>query len=332
MPVVMRAGATALALAAMCHAGEFASRASAQAQAPAAQPAAQPAAATREVPAGGLVFVPDAQITLERREVKIRRDQITSTYVLRNIGKEDRSFLAAFALPEIDVPSLGDQELTLPTSDDLNFVGATATQDGQPIEVNIEQRAYAFGIDISQLLADTGLPLFPFADGMGENLAQLPAELRTQFAQRGIVHLEDNRVDPFWSVRTTMHWLQTVPAGKSVTIALTYQPIMGAAPYAADDLPRLREVYCLDKGVEDTIKRKVAQKQAVSFEWQSYALTSDASQSGPAKAFRLLIEKPDAATLVATCRKGMKVLGPTTWEWSAEDFTAEEDISVLFVR
>ncbi|HNL37627.1 MAG TPA: hypothetical protein PKH43_00790, partial [Saprospiraceae bacterium] len=88
----MRAGATALALAAMCHAGEFASRASAQAQAPAAQPAAQPAAATREVPAGGLVFVPDAQITLERREVKIRRDQITSTYVLRNIGKEDRSF------------------------------------------------------------------------------------------------------------------------------------------------------------------------------------------------------------------------------------------------
>ena len=36
-------------------------------------------------------------------------------------------------------------------------------------------------------------------------------------------------------------------------------------------------------------------------------------------------------TVVATCRRDLRMAGPTALEWTAKDFLPDEDVAVLFI-
>ena len=67
-------------------------------------------------------------------------------------------------------------------------------------------------------------------------------------------------------------------------------------------------------------------------QWVSYQLANGVTWPAPAASFRLLVRKPTADSIIATCRKGFKVVGPTVLEWIAKDFYPDDDVAVLFVR
>ena len=293
---------------------------------------AQHGQATREIAGGGLLFVNDPNLLIEQHDVIIDATEISLTYVLQNVGTDERALVVAFPMPELDMAAVGDQAIGLPAPESSNFVAATFTVDGAPIPVEIEQRATAIGLDVMRALEQAKVPLLPHARQTRDRLAELPPALRKDFEQRGIVRLNAGKVEPNWTLRATAFWRQAIKLGKPVTIRVTYRPIVATARYAPALIDNLRASHCIDASVEAAITRKVAASGgATTFRWMSYALTNGSHLIDAIGKFRLQVRTADINTIVATCRKAFRRPGPTTLEWAANDFHPDEDVHLLFI-
>ena len=66
----------------------------------------------------------------------------------------------------------------------------------------------------------------------------------------------------------------------------------------------------------------------------TWAMTFDPAPSrgwrGPAARFRLVVDKGASTDLVAFCPLAARKTAPTTFEWSASDFTVDKNIGALF--
>ena len=286
-----------------------------------------------EIAAGGLILVNNPALRIEAKELVVKPDRIRATYVIRNTSTRSRTVLVAFPLPDIDTAAIGDEHIRLAQPQAANFVDAAITADGAPVEPGIEQRAVAFGLDVTVALETAQVPLPPFALDMAERLARLPPAVRTDLAERGIVRLDVNRVHPNWTLKTTAHWRQEFQPGRAVTLTLTYMPVVAQAPFAAALIDQLRKSHCIEATVDAAITRKVvASAGKVTFQWLSFALTSGSGWSGPVGSFRLLVEKPSIDTIVSTCQQGLRSIGPTAIELTARDYQPDDDLYVLFIR
>ena len=191
----------------------------------------------------------------------------------------------------------------------------------------------AFGLDVTRFLEETRVPLHPFTRGIADRLSRLPPLVQSDFEQRGIVRKDGPRIEPNWTLKSTIHWRQVFEPGQAIRVALAYQPVAAEARFSAALLETMRVSHCIDQATETAITRKVAQSGGnVVFRWLTYGLTTGSQWQGEIASFRLLVEKPDIATLVATCRKGLRQPGPTALEWSATAFHPDDDISLLFIQ
>ena len=284
----------------------------------------------REVAAGGLVFVQDPAIVIETEEMLIARNEISITYVLRNITAAERRILVAFPLPELDTAAIGDQPVKLPAQA-ANFVAAAFSVNGAPLTAEMDQRALALGLDVTAQLAALQITMQPYDPAVPGQLKRLPKVTKVDLLQRGILRAEDERIEPNWSARTTAFWRQSFPSRRSVTITLNYRPLTATAPFNPALLEAVRPTHCLDGAADVAVTRKVAaQGGKVAFNWTSFVPGNGSSLLGPARHFRLRIEKPSIDTLVVTCRGNLRPLGPTTLEWTAKNYL-EEEIRILFV-
>lgn len=312
-----------------------ASRASAAKSAPAPSPAPLVSSATsyRELAGGGLQIVTDPAVVLERREIKLSLHEVSASYFLRNTDRRQRRLLVTFTLPEIDTGAIGDQEVALVSKDPRNFVDAVFRAGDQVLTPEFEQRALAHGLDVTQYLTDARLSLFPLDPNVVERASKLSPDARSKLAERGIVRIDDGRAEPNWTLRTTAHWLQVFPEGASVVLTVTYKPLIGATRYSAELGERLRKSYCLTDEAEDLLRRK---RDAVGIgsriEWITYGMSSDGSWGPPTGPVRVMIEKPDLTTAVATCRGPFRAMGPTTVEWNEQNPALDEDWGVLLIR
>ena len=280
---------------------------------------------------GGLAFVQDPAIVLESQDVVIGPGEIKVTYVLRNTAAVEHAILAAFALPELDMSAIGDQPVKLASPQAANFVAATFNVDGVPALIEIEQRAQALGLDVTAQLAAHQVTLQPLDPAIAGQIRRLPRVTKTDFLQRGILRAEDARFEPNWTLKTTTFWRQAFPPRQLVTIELNYRPVSATAAYQPALLEAVRPTHCLDGAADAAITRKIAaQGGKVAFTWTSYVPGGGSSLLGPARQFRLRLEKRSIDTVVVTCRRDFRPLGPTTQEWAAQNYL-EEDLHVLFI-
>jgi len=63
----------------------------------------------------------------------------------------------------------------------------------------------------------------------------------------------------------------------------------------------------------------------------TYILKTGANWSGPIKAFRLVVDKGEAANLVSFCGEGIRKIAPTRFEMRKTDFTPKSDLYVLIL-
>ena len=295
------------------------------------QTAAQPNDVGRVIATGGLIFVQDPAIAVDQQDVAIAIGEIKVTYVLRNTTAGERTILAAFPLPELDSAAGSEQPIRLSAPQTANFVSAAVTVDGTPVQPEFERRALALGLDVTALLAAHQVPLQPFDPATSAYIKRMPRATRLDFLQRGIVRQEDDRTEPNWALRTTAFWRQAFPPRKQVSIVLSYRSITATAPYQPSLLEAVRPTHCLDAAAEAAITRKLAAKgNTVAFTWSSFVPGSASSLIGPIRNFRLRLEKPSFDSVVVTCRSGFRPLGPTTFEWAAQNYQ-EEDLHVLFI-
>jgi len=303
-----------------------------------------------ELGTGGIVLSRSDSIAMESEDLFLSRDKVTVDYVFRNGSDKDIDTIVAFPMPDIEgnpneVPSIPD--------DRDNFLDFEATMDGKPLSPQLEQRAFAAGLDISADLKAQNVPFYPFGDTASDALAKLPQSVADDWLERGIIVLDEfddgsgwkTVRRPYWQLRSTYWWRATFPAGKPVRVSHRYKPSVGATVglnfYVdgkfGDQYDVYKKRYCMDADFEKAVRKVMAipgpEGNSPRYESRlSYILTTGGNwAAGTIGKFRLTVDKSYPASLVSFCGDGVKKIGPTTFQMTAQDFDPAHDIDILLL-
>lgn len=304
-----------------------------------------------ELGTGGLVLSRSDVVAMEKEDLYISPSKVTVDYVFRNMSKEDVETIVAFPMPDIEgnpywMPAI-------PNDKSENFLDFAVRVDGKPRQTQLEHKAFAVDIDITEELEKHGVPLYPYGDAVFDALAKLPPKVAEDWRARGIIVIDEydagqgwQRVrSPFWKLKTTYWWRMTFPAGKPVKVAHQYKPSVGATAgltffydgaFGGDTYADYKAKYCMDKPFENAILKAAKQNPdgyPPLYESRiSYILTTGGNWAGGTIGkFRLTIDKGDTRNLVSFCGENVKKVGPTTFEMTADDYYPAKNVEVLLL-
>ena len=304
-----------------------------------------------ELGTGGLVLSRSDVVAMEKEDLYISPSKVAVDYVFRNMSDKDVETIVAFPMPDIEgnpywLPAI-------PVEDSENFLGFSVSVDGKPRQTQMEHRAFAVDLDVTEELKKNGVPLYPFGESVFEALAKLPQKVADDWLARGLIVVDEydagegwQRVrSPFWKLKTTYWWRMTFPAGKPVKVAHRYQPSVGATSgltfyydgqFGGDTYGDYKAKYCMDKAFENAIVKAARQNPdgyPPLYENRiSYILTTGGNWAGGTIGkFKLTIDKGDTKNLVSFCGDNVKKVGPTTFEMTADDYYPAKNIEVLLL-
>ncbi|TIM07273.1 DUF4424 domain-containing protein [Mesorhizobium sp.] len=303
-----------------------------------------------ELGTGGLILSRSDAVAMESEDLYISPEKVTVDYVFRNITDKDVDAIVAFPMPDIE----GDpnEMPAIPNGQSDNFLGFEVTIDGVAAKPQLEQKAFALGIDISADLKSQNVPFYPFGDAARAALAKLPQAVADDWIDRGLI-IEDTADDgsgmktvyvPFWQLRSTYWWRSTFPANKAVRVAHRYKPSVGGTSSVSffydgqfqGQYAAYKTRYCMDGTFENAI-RKAAKGNPDGtpryFENRiAYVLTTGGNwATGSIGKFKLTVDKGDPENLVSFCGENVRKVGPTRFEMTAENFYPEHDIDILLL-
>ncbi|PBB34756.1 DUF4424 domain-containing protein [Mesorhizobium sp. WSM3868] len=304
-----------------------------------------------ELGTGGLILSRSDAVAMESEDLFISPEKVTVDYVFRNTTDKDVSAIVAFPMPDIE----GDpnEMPAIPEAQSDNFLGFEVTIDGVDAKPQLEQKAFALGIDITDELKAHDVPLYPFGDVAKAALAKLPKDVPEDWEDRGII-IEDTADNgsgmqtayaPFWQLRSTYWWRSTFPANKQVHVSHRYKPSVGGTSSVSfyydgkfqGQYDTYKTRYCMDGAFENAV-RKAANENPDGypkyFESRiAYVLTTGGNwASGSIGNFKLTIDKGSPKNLVSFCGDNVRKVGPTTFEMTAKDFYPEHDIGILLLE
>ncbi|RWO30225.1 MAG: DUF4424 domain-containing protein [Mesorhizobium sp.] len=303
-----------------------------------------------ELGTGGLILSRSDAVAMESEDLYISPEKVTVDYVFRNNTDKDVDAIVAFPMPDIE----GDpnEMPAIPDGQSDNFLGFEVTIDGVAAKPQLEQKAFALGIDISADLESQNVPFYPFGDAARAALAKLPQAVADDWVDRGLI-IEDTADDgsgmktvyvPFWQLRSTYWWRSTFPANKAVRVAHRYKPSVGGTSSVSffydgqfqGQYAAYKTRYCMDGTFENAI-RKAAKGTPDGtpryFENRiAYVLTTGGNwATGSIGKFKLTVDKGDPKNLVSFCGENVSKVGPTRFEMTAENFYPEHDIDIMLL-
>ncbi|RUU14968.1 DUF4424 domain-containing protein [Mesorhizobium sp. M6A.T.Ca.TU.002.02.2.1] len=303
-----------------------------------------------ELGTGGLILSRSDAVAMESEDLYISPEKVTVDYVFRNNTDRDVDAIVAFPMPDIE----GDpnEMPAIPDGQSDNFLGFEVTIDGVAAKPQLEQKAFALGIDISADLKAHNVPFYPFGDAAKAALAKLPQAVADDWVDRGLI-IEDTADDgsgmktvyvPFWRLRSTYWWRSTFPANKAVRVAHRYKPSVGGTSSVSffydgqfqGQYAAYKTRYCMDQTFENAI-RKAAKGNPDGtpryFENRiAYILTTGGNwATGTIGKFKLTVDKGDPKNLVSFCGENVRKVGPTRFEMTAQNFYPERDIDILLL-
>lgn len=301
-----------------------------------------------EVAIGGLVLRESSDISMDKEDLFISRDEVRVDYLFTNTGARDITALVAFPLPDQDLSDVVDAPHDL--SKELNF---RTTVDGKPLKYDIVLQAMLGGKDVTAQLAALGLePNTPFDwNAYQARIKALPAEQITAAVTAGLLALGtstgEDAYEPQWKLRTTVTRQQVFPAGKTIAVSHRYKPIEGGSVPGAYDPENRHEDWVADRistyCIEDSwfrafdkarAKHPVAEGMPSPYMeyWLGYVLSSGANWKGPIKDFRMVIDKGKPDNLVSFCAEGVKKISATQFEVRKTDFEPKDDVKILVIE
>ena len=304
-----------------------------------------------ELKTGGLIFTRTDAISMDSEQLYVSLDDIQVAYRFRNRTDKDIEAIVAFPMPPVRVNPYGDT--ALPDTESENFLDFSATIEGQPVAVNLEEKAFAAGLDVTEALREKGVPLFPFGQATYDALNELaPATLRN-WVSRGIVFLDrydtgDGMRDhptPFWEFRSTYWWRMTFPAGRSIMVEHRYTPSVGGTVgvtffadgrFAGQAFDDYKERYCMDGAFIDAVQRAMKQRgldyPPFTESRISYILQTGNNWAGPIDSFKLTVNKGSTSNLVSFCGENVRKIAPTVFEMTQKNYFPDRDFDVLFLK
>ncbi len=308
---------------------------------------------TAHLAAGGLALSRNDAIEMRSEDLFVSRREVRVRYRFYNRTGEDVTTLVAFPLPEITAPS-DTNNFNVPVFNaNTNFLDFHTTVDGRPVSMQVEQRAFALGVDRTDLLKRLGLPIAPHNAALPKLIVRLPAAAQKELRELGMIRYEEystggpmQRVgEPLWSARTTYYWKQTFPAHQEIVIEHSYKPSVGGsvqtsvgAKYETEQMRReYRERYCVDPPFLRAVlamqrRHETRDGNAVIGEYRlGYILKTGANWAGTIRRFHLTVDKGAPDNLVSFCMDGVRKVSPTRFEVTKADFWPQRDLDVLIL-
>ena len=306
---------------------------------------------TAQLGTGGLIFVRTDAVAMESEDLFISPDEVRVAYVFKNISETDVESIVAFPMPDITPSPYGN--VSIPDMGSDNFLDFTVTVDGKAMQPSLDQRAFAAEVDVTEELKAAGVPLFPYGDASAGAVAKLPEAQRNDWIARGLVMVDTYDVGegmkdhyvPVWRLKSTYWWRMAFPAGRPVGVKHSYKPSVGGTVglnfvtdgvVGGEQRDLYRSKYCMDSSFERAVQKAVdtAEEGASPYfeNWISYVLVTGGNWATNIGTFKLTIDKGAASSLVSFCGEGVKKIGPTTFEMTAEDFYPEKNIEILILK
>jgi hypothetical protein len=304
--------------------------------------------------AGGLVLTKTADVRMASEDLFISPKQIRIRYEFVNDAKKDVDLLVAFPLPDIDAYEYYEESYGTVTADPLNFVNFEVRQDGRKIPVQVEQRAFLKDRDVTAIVAKAGAPLNPVHPKNVPALDKLPKAQMEMLIEAGLGEMEGEYLHPHWTTRTKFFWTQHFPAGKTVVLEQSYQPVAGRALFSQYDLTAdekskdsdsgyWQKTYCMDKATLATLARMIkasAKKGSdgvapglLTAYSTDYILKTANNWKGPIGKFHLTLDKLKPDNVLSLCWNGeLKKTGATQFEFTRENFAAAQDIKLAVIQ
>jgi hypothetical protein len=305
---------------------------------------------------GGLVLQQNDAVSMDSEDLFISEDRISIKYRFTNRSNKDVETLISFPLPAI--PSgidghMGDQ--AYPNwKEDLKF---KTLVDGKPVALSYHEQVSIVGDskgrDIRPRLKALGWPEKMWDDyQFTDKLQDLGSAQKEAYVKEGLLRRQDGSdyLVANWQLQTHVTRKQIFPAGRTITVEHSYDPVAGGSVAGVLEKQSRKEGYfkeyaanyCIDanflKGFD---KRRYTGKldgdgndrgMYYSETWLSYVLKSGANWKGPIKDFRLVVDKGSADNLVSFCMDGVKKIGPTLFEVRKTNFEPKKDLEILIVK
>jgi hypothetical protein len=243
-----------------------------------------------------------------------------------------------------DIEGSGDFNVAVPDRESDNMFGFKTTFNGEPVEAQLHQYVFAFGIEYTDTLKELGIPLNPYGRETIDAINALGDDEHAELVRTGLVIPMEYSTDPdgkiwqtdytpVWTLKSTYSWEADFPAGETVDVEHSYTPSVGGTvavtflsdPYEDyDPAAEYLKKYCTDDGFIKAVKKTLAapdQPYSAPFteSWISYIWSTGSNWSGPIKKFRLTIDKGRPENLVSFCWNGeVKKTSPTTWNRELE--------------
>ncbi len=294
--------------------------------------------------AGGLRFISQPDVVMEAESLTLTPGLVTVRYVFRNVSRDDVKTLVAFPLPGIG--AVDDfNTVILPVKDDpVDFVGMKTLVDGEPVKMQVEQRARALGIDRTEMLVDLGVPITPYLARTRAAIGALDEAKRAELTSLGLLSKAFGGTQPGWKLFTTFYWLQTFPAGQEVIIEHSYRPVVGTTlspPVGLlvnepETVAAARKTYCIDDAMMADIDKRIgAEGKPGEYTYfgqeLEYILKTGDNWSGPIRKFHLVVEADKPSDFAFFCLDGLQRRSPTRLEMQADSFRPWRNLKVLFL-
>jgi len=298
--------------------------------------------------AGSVVLTQAADIRMAKEDLTVSPKQVRIRFEFVNDTAHDIDTIVAFPLPDVDLNEFTESPVGTMTGDPVNFVGFAVVADGRRIVPQVEQRAFYQGKDVTAIVRAASVPLNLNDPKFAEITEKLPKAQRKILEDAGLADGESGDAEhPHWLVRTKFWWHQTFPAGKTVVLEHSYQPVTGQSFFTQGDLsgdPKQSEYwtanYCLDAATRATIASRIGGKTAsmeaggmmLAFT-TDYILMSGNNWKGPIGHFHLTLDKLKPDDILSLCWDGaLKKTGPTTFEAVRDNFAPKSNIRLLVLE
>jgi hypothetical protein len=297
--------------------------------------------------AGGVVVLtknPDIRMASE--DLYLSPKQVKVRYAFTNDSDHDVDIIVAFPLPDVNNYELAESPIGTTTDKTPDFVGFKLTVDGKPIAPAAEERAMFGGKDVTATVKAAGAPLNVVIGGY-EKFQKLSAAGRALLKKAGLIEGEGtDQIYAKWTTTTKFWWKQHFPAGKTVSIEHSYQPVTGQTFFSSYALGEKEQrsyyekEFCLDA---PTAKAAAARLAALKTQTGNDGLLNQYSTGfviltaknwkGPIGRFHLTVDKLKPDSILSMCWDGdLKKTSATRFESTLTDFVPKRDIEVLVLE
>ena len=296
--------------------------------------------------AGGIVLTKSADIRMVSEDLYLSPNAVRVHYTFVNDSKKDIDTIVAFPLPDVDNYEFSESPIGSTLETTPNFVGFKLAVDGKAITPTAEERAIYKGKDVSAEVRAAGLPLNIVIGGGYEKLEKISRTVRANLVQADLI--DNDPGDPVhakWLTQTKFWWHQRFPAGKTVSVDHSYQPVTGRTFFSKYTLSSKQELagyvkdYCLDAGTTAAIRAGFAAMKRPAMEGMfnqsttEFVIVTANNWKGPIGRFHLTIDKLKPDNILSLCWGAtLKKTGGTRFESTLTNFAPKNDIRFLVLE